>query len=282
MPRPLWCLIASVIALVGASARAQQADAVSASVLGRVAEYVEEYYSRAQSIVALETVTVQNVTRDLAGDGFPRRFVYNLRVEWTPSASGTPEASLTRELISVNGRAPRPGDEPHCTAPRPISPEPLAMFLRERQSDFLFSRQETVRLDGRDAVRVDYRLREPEDDRIEWDRECVSMNFPARLRGRVWLDGQSGAVLRIDEGANGPVEVRAPRQQQRAGLAPSLLFERWNVSIRYRAVTFSDPDETIMLPASIDAISMARSNGTRRTQTYSNYRRFVTGGRIVP
>jgi hypothetical protein len=88
-------------------------------------------------------------------------------------------------------------------------------------------------------------------------------------------------VLRIDEGATGPVEVRALRQQQRAGLAPALVFERWNVSIRYRAVTFSDPDETIMLPASIDAISMARSNGTRRTQTYSNYRRFVTGGRMI-
>jgi hypothetical protein len=49
-------------------------------------------------------------------------------------------------------------------------------------------------------------------------------------------------------------------------------------------VTFRDPDETLMVPASIESLTIVRNAGVprlRTTQTFSNYRRFVTGGRIV-
>ena len=63
-----------------------------------------------------------------------------------------------------------------------------------------------------------------------------------------------------------------------------MTLERADMSIRYRPVTFSDPDETLMLPAEISPSSMWRnggSPGSRITQSFSNYRRFVTGGRII-
>jgi hypothetical protein len=268
-------------AIAWSAAGAQRVTSDTADVLGRVATYVEQYYSRAQSIVAVETVTVQNVRRDLGADGFPRRFVYNLRVDWSPSAAGPPEAQLTRELVTVNGRRPREDEEPHCTAPKAITPEPLAMFLRERQGEFIFDEPERTSLDRRPVLRLDYRVRRPDDDKVEWDRDCVSMDFPARLHGRVWIDEASGEVLRIDEGANGPVEIASPREQQRSGVAATMVFERWNVSIRYKRVTFHDPDERILLPASIESLTMTRSNGTRRTQTYAHYRRYVTDGRVI-
>jgi hypothetical protein len=269
------------LCLVGSGLRAQQVTGDTALALSRAAAYVERYYAQAQSIVAEETVTVQNVTRDLGFDGFARRYVYSLRVDWTPSASGPPEATFMRELVTVNGRPPRPGDEPHCTAPKPITPEPLAMFLRERQPDFIFNRGASVLLDGRPTLRLDYRIRRPEANTVEWDRECVSMTFPSRLRGRAWLDPTSGEVLRIDEGATGPVEIKPTPEQRRRGMS-GLVFDRWSESTRYRPVTFTDPDETILLPATIESLSMSRSHGTRYTQTYSNYRRFVTGGRVLP
>ena len=53
--------------------------------LARLSEYVEQYYTRAQSIVTNESVTVQQINRDLTVDGFARRLVYELRVEWDPS-----------------------------------------------------------------------------------------------------------------------------------------------------------------------------------------------------
>ena len=63
-----------------------------------------------------------------------------------------------------------------------------------------------------------------------------------------------------------------------------MTLERANMSIRYRPVTFRDPEETLMLPAEIVSSSMWRnggSPGSRITQSFSNYRRFVTGWRIV-
>ncbi|MGE0445167.1 MAG: hypothetical protein AB7P99_08050 [Vicinamibacterales bacterium] len=282
--RPLAVLLAALalpLLAVGSPLRAQRVTSDTGDVMSRVAQYVDAYYSRAQSILAVETVRVQQVSRDRMSDGFARRFVYNLRVEWTPADGGPPEATLARELVSVNGRAPRPGDEPHCTAPRPITPEPLAMFLAERQGDFLFSDAEETRLDGRDLLRLDFRIKEPDPDVVSWDRECVTMEFPSRMRGRVWLDQETGEILRIDEGATGPVEVNGPPDRRRNGLLPVIVFDRSDTSIRYRPVHFDDPDEMLLLPERIESLTMSRTGGTRRTQTYSNYRRFVTGGRIV-
>jgi hypothetical protein len=265
---------------VSAPLRAQS-DVPLDETLRRVSVYVENYYARAQSIVAQETVVVQNVFRDLASDGFPRRYIYNLRVEWVPGDKGELDASLSRELLLVNGKAPKAGDEPHCTAPKPITPEPLAIFLPERQHEYVFDRGERAQLDGQDVVRFEYRVRDPGKDSVSWDRDCVNMDFPARLRGKVWVDAASGEVLRIDEAANGPVDMRRPREQTRFGGRDILTFDRYLESIRYQRVRFADPDETLLLPSSIESIAMAGPGGTRRTQTYSNYRRFVTEGRVV-
>ena len=70
-----------------------------------------------------------------------RRLVYELRIAWeTPAGRATPpEATVLRQLISVNGRPPRPGDEPECLDPKPVATEPLAMLLSGRQPEFAFS-----------------------------------------------------------------------------------------------------------------------------------------------
>ena len=50
-------------------------------------------------------------------------------------------------------------------------------------------------------------------------------------------------------------------------------------------MTFEDPDEILMLPARISNVTIVRNSGVprlRTTQTYDNYRRFVTDSRIVP
>jgi hypothetical protein len=58
---------------------------------------------------------------------------------------------------------------------------------------------------------------------------------------------------------------------------------RDDVTIRYRTVAFSDPDEMSLLPESIDSFTVVRGGleSTRRNQTFSDYKRFVTGGRVL-
>ena len=48
-------------------------------------------------------------------------------------------------------------------------------------------------------------------------------------------------------------------------------------------VAFSNPDESLLVPESIYILSVLSGGlqSTRRSQVYSDYRRFVTGGRVV-
>jgi hypothetical protein len=63
-----------------------------------------------------------------------------------------------------------------------------------------------------------------------------------------------------------------------------MVIERADSTIRYQPVRFHDPDETLLLPSSIQTLTVIRNSGAprmRMTQTFSNYQRFITGGRIV-
>jgi hypothetical protein len=251
----------------------------------RVSDYVEQYYSRAQSLVTDEAVIVQRLNRDRSFDGFARRLVYELRVEWDPSANGDDSpATVTRQLLTVNGKPPRPGDKPECMDPRSVSPEPLAFLLPDRRHKYSFAAAGIGRVDGREAMMVDYRPLDPGQPAIEWTDECVSVDVPGRWRGRLWADPRSAAIVRLDEQLTGMVDLPVPRKHQRLTSALFITLERADMSIRYRPVTFRDPDETLMLPAEIRSSAMWRnggSPGTMVTQSFSNYRRFMTGSRIV-
>jgi hypothetical protein len=62
-------------------------------------------------------------------------------------------------------------------------------------------------------------------------------------------------------------------------------MERWDSSIRFKPVRFDDPPETLILPVSSSTLQITRGSGTPRLRTtthYTAYRRFMTGGRLVP
>lgn len=258
-----------------------------AQTLVRVGERVEQWYARAQSIVALESVWVQPLRHDLTALGFPRRLEYELRVAWDAEETGSgllPHARVLRQLISVNGRPPRPSDEPGCLDPKPVSPEPLAMLLAPERAKFTFAPAGTALIDGRPVVRIDYRSAAIEPAEIVWQDDCVSVSLPGRSRGRVWVDPATHDVLRLDEQLVGLFEFDVPRDQVRRGSAASMVIERADSSIRYRRVAFAEPEEILMLPDTIDTLTIVRGAGPHRhriTQRFSNYRRFITGGRLV-
>jgi hypothetical protein len=131
---------------------------------------------------------------------------------------------------------------------------------------------------------LDYRARTAAPAEVEWRDDCVSIELPGQSRGRVWADPATGEVFRLDESLAGTFEFRVPNQYQRMGGAPSMVIERADTSIRYRPVTFQEPDETLMLPASVETVQVIRNSGAprvRKTQVFSKYRRFVTEGRVL-
>jgi hypothetical protein len=249
-------------------------------MLDRISDYVEQYYSRARHLVAHEAVTLQPLNRDLTANGFSRRLEYELRLEWTPTSAGEGTAQIVRKLLRVNGRDPRARDEPRCLDPRALSPEPLSVLLPDKRGRYVFSPAGLGAVSGRTAVMIDYVPAARDEPKVEWSEDCVSADVPGYTRGRVWADPETAEVLRFDERLTGPVDIRVPRAMQRTWGPLYLTIQRADTSIRYARVTFHDPDETLMLPSVIDTV-VVFGGSYRMSQVLTNYRRFVTGSRIV-
>jgi hypothetical protein len=263
-------------------------------LLDRVSRYVQSYYARAQSLMVEETVVVQPIRADRSPDGFARSLVYDLRFEWTPPGNDQkPRVEVVRELLRANNRPARPDAEPKCLDPAPVTPEPLEFLLPGHHADYTFSGGARTTLEGREAILLEYTPRSSgtpkatADPKGTGDLECLSLDVPRRARGRVWIAPETAAVLRVDETLLGPTDVPLPKEvQRRAGWGGSLYItlSYSNSSVQYSPVSFAEPDETLLLPATIENVWITIAGGirgVRMTQQYRNYRRFLTESRIV-
>ena len=276
-------LLSLVVLATGSVASAPAQSPELETVLSRAGEYVEQYYTRTQRILVEETVILQPLSRSLSFEGFARRLEYELRLEWDPSATEEP-ARVVRELVRASGPPLGPPDQPDCMDPRTVSPEPLAFLLPDRRNAFSFEVAGSTRVNGREAVMLDYQVVARTQPTAEWTGQCAWVDLSGRTRGRVWADANTFEILRFDEHLIGLVDI--PRPRDRSAYGPRwFTFERADSSIRYQHVTFENPDETLMLPARIESTTVVRNSGVprlRTVQTYDNYRRFVTDSRIVP
>jgi hypothetical protein len=277
----------SAVAVAGATHGQQKpGQAELDALLLRVADRVEQYFARAQSIVCQETVRLQPLGRDLTlTSGHVRQLVYELRVAWEASEDGVvPEPKVQRQLLTVDGRPPKENDANACMDPKAVSPEPLAMLLRNKQPDYEFNIRGATKTDGRASIAIDYKSRVRGVDSVTWKGDCVSVELPGRTRGRIWIDAASADVLRYDESLTGMYEFDVPRNKQIFNGPSSMIIERADSSVRYKPVAFHDPEEVVLLPESIQSMQVVRNSGepqVRISQTFSNYRRFLTGGRLV-
>ena len=113
----------------------------------------------------------------------------------------------------------------------------------------------------------------------------MSIALRGRSRGRVWVDAESYDVLRLDDRLTSRFEFDVPREHVRRWATRSMVIERAESSIRYKRVAFQDPEEALLLPASVDTLTVMRGASTQRvriTQRFADHRRFLTDGRIVP
>lgn len=275
-------LVAGVaIAVVPAGAQSP-ADPVT-----RIGRYVEGYYTRASSIVTEETVVVQPLARDLTAVGFPRRAVYELRVEWDPSGSTAADrATAVRQLLKVNGPALFDPGEERCGDPPSISPEPLAFLLPDNQREWNFVMGRPARFDGRPAMTLDYTRHGSHPPQVMSDHDCLFSDLSGQTAGRLWADPSTAEIFKLEERLVGIVDVKIPKDLQKKGKPREVTYEQMNSSVVYRRVPFTNPDEDLLLPASIETVQVYRSetgqSRLRITQTFAKYRRFVTDSRLIP
>lgn len=289
--------------LAGASAALMVAAAVTLSadqapsvdiggVMQRAGERVTEYFARAQRIMCLEKVSLQKLGSGFGADGPARMVESELRLSWEPSAENpTPtEAHTLREVVRVNGGKPRKKDWDNCTTPEQQASEeqPLSILLPQQREKHAFSYEKHEIVDGRPAIVVAYReTRKPTVDvsLIADNENCISFDIQGGMRGKIWIDLETHDVLRMDTGLIGLVDIPLPRKATRHGGDSRWTMERWDRSIRFKRVSFEDPQETMVLPVTSTTLQVTRGSGTPRLRTstqYQSYRRFITGARIVP
>jgi hypothetical protein len=263
------------------------------TLLVRVGQRVVEYYRRARHVVCLERSTVQPILSNWSPDGLARTVESEWRVDvGAVDGDALPEAHVLREIRHINGRVPRDHDKKNrvgCTDPNPVSPEPLAFLLPARRETYRFISVQESREMNRAALVIDFTttVHASRPELIEDDRghdDCFDWRGPIATRGRVWVDAETYDVLRVDRRFAGPTDVRVPSRLQTRYLLPAwITIDREDVTMRFTPVRFTDPDEILVLPGSIVTMTIARNGlqSVRRTETFSDYRRFVTAGRVI-
>ena len=281
------CLVAAAAGafIVGVSAQAPPAIDV---LLERVGQRIERYYRQAQNIVFTEKSVVQPISGGFGLAGFARSTESELRIQ---AADGDDEANVVRELLKVNGRPPRDKDKKDskaCLDSNPVSPEPLSFLLPGHRANYSFKYSGFGKGKDADALVIDYTLREAGTPELVEDpqgrKDCFHFSLPGTFKGRVLINPRSYEVLRIEQHLAGPADMRVGLPLQRKHNLPDrMVVERYDITIRYKLIAFKDPEEEMLLPESIEILDMFRGGleSHRRSQVFSEYRRFLTGARIV-
>lgn len=282
----LFVSLALGLSSTGVLAQGKAPVDVSGTV-AKIGDYVQQYFARAQSIIYDETVRVQYLGSDLMSLPEPPRTIVNeLRVSWEAAPDGgmAPPVIL-RTPIKVNGRPPREKDRDKCFDPEASTPELLgSLFLPENRASFRYVGRPTGKMNGRPVVIIDAFDREQGPVWVESTEDCYKFGKPGNMKWRVWADAETLAVMRIDGSLTGFYDVTLPPNRKERTPARDVTVERVDVSVHYKLVRFADPDESMLLPASRETVQVIRSANAPRVRIssqYRNFRRFMTGGRIV-
>jgi hypothetical protein len=269
-------LLACALIVCRPDARAQPAVELG-GVLASLAERTQQYYDRFISIICTETVETQDLRSNLAPLGRPRTTVYELSVSRDPKGKGESEFRVERTLQSVNGRPARRNERAGCTDPKTGTPEPLGFLLASNQRRYRFTVGEPAGGPS-GAAAVDFIEMPPARVQIKWEGTCFEADGGGH-QGRVWYDPGTFDVLQVDVRLSKPFLVPLP--EGFPGIRPAIRVEKSEMVLRFSRVDFQQPDETLMLPASIETLHVLRGVPSMRIrQALDGYRRFLTKSEI--
>jgi hypothetical protein len=249
-----------------------------AGILSGLAERTQRYYDRFISIICTESVHQQDLRFNLTPRGKPRMTVYELSVTRDPQSNADGDFRVERTLQSVNGRPARKNQQPGCTDPKTGTPEPLGFLLAKNQAGFQFSVTGGLSGGPAGARAIDFVESQPKGVTVKWSTDCFEAQGGGQ-EGRLWFDPQTFDVLRLDVRASKPFLI--PDSSGFFGLQRGIRLERHEFAMRFARVTFENPDETVLLPESIETLTVFRGPPSlRTTQKLSNFRRFLSEARI--
>ena len=287
--RHVWLLVLAL--LVCAPARAQEPEAEPAKderlerILDKVGEGVARYRAGLFSITFTETLRREELREDLTAKK-AKEYVFDSVVlrEALSADEDDYYPRLVRRLKTIDGKPSkkRLGPEIHHAV------SSLGFLLPKNRGLARFT------LDGEEteAGRRRYRIRmlspgegEP---RVEWKSRAVGFRFRvvAPLVYMIWVDAETFDVLRLESHLAAPFEFDGPRAFGFGRLGPSRHFKyaAQDYSVRFRRQQFKDPEQTLLVPDSVEWLTVIEGASKPRTRAalrFSNYQRFRSDVKII-
>jgi hypothetical protein len=276
MLRPLLVVALLVVAAATEALSAQPGELTS--ILSGLAERTQQYYDRFVSIICTETVHLQELKFNLSPLGKARITEYELNVSRDPRSTDGNDFRVERVLQKINGRVASKHQQPACTDPRTGTPEPLAFLLARNQAGYRFTLTDSSTGGPPGARVLHYVQSPPERVQVRWSGNCFEAEGGGH-EGRVWFDPVTFDVLQVEIRLMKPFAVPLPAGH--IGLTPAIRVDRSEATLRFARVQFMQPDETVLLPESIETLHVLRGvPSIRMTQTLNNYRRFLAESSI--
>jgi hypothetical protein len=181
-------------------------------------------------------------------------------------------------LLSVNGRPAKQRQQPGCTDPKTGTPEPLGFLLEKNQPRFRFALNDGAVGGPAGARALSFIQSPPERASVKWTANCFNAEGGGQ-EGRVWFDPISFDVLQVEARLSTPFPVPVP--QVAFGIQPAIRVERAESTVRFERVAFEEPDEIVLLPQSVETLTVFRGAPSLRTeQKLTNFRRFLAESTI--
>lgn len=261
-------------------------------LLERVGDRIQKYHEAMFGIAFTEVVQQQELRADATSKGKPRELIYESVVisRSSPSRQQNSFPVLTRTLKSVDGKPAKLQNLPQrskCvdTNPQPAYADPLTFLLTKNQSNFNFSYEGEVDLEGRKTAVVLITTPAGGPVKLVDKGECFFLSGGFQRKGKVWIDLNNYDVVQLQWQLAESFSTRIPAGVGRFGILPvfrssrELSYEKSDSTIRFSSVTFQNPVQILLLPASSEftwILKGAGIAGFRTTTDYTRYRRFLT------
>jgi len=267
------------------------------NLLERVGERIQKYQETMFNIAFIEVLRQQELKSDGTSKNKPKEFVYESIVvsRTLPANQQNSFPVITRTLKSVDGK---PTEQKNLsqrfkcveTNPRPAYGDPLTFLLPKNQNDFVFSYAGEEGLEGRKTAVI--LISEPpasEPIKIVVTGDCFRLSRSPRRQGKIWIDLDTYDVIQLQWQLAESFSGKTPAGVAKFGILPvfrpakELSYEKSESTIRFRSLTFQNPEQVLLLPSSSEhtwILKGARIAGFRTTIRYTQYRRFLTNVEI--
>lgn len=268
----------------GGAARAQGevADRKLAEILERAGEAVVRYHAELSSIAYTETLTQQDLRKDMT----PERSKVNVYDNVIARETLSEDEFYPRDIRRLRTADGRPNDKlaKQVEAVRGVSVASLHLLTPRYREFYRFTLEGEGLVDGRRAYRIRVERPGKSEPGDALRALLASMHFHpfAPSFVTVWVDAENYDTLRVESRLVAPFEF--PRAPGAFGLTRRVKYERHDYAVRFRRVRFKDPEQMLLVPVEVERLSVmegVREPRRRTTIRYTDYRRYRSDVKVV-